>query len=72
MVIRRQHGRTDESPDAAVRKHCPPQAAGEEARQNCASQTLVICVVAADASGSTTTATTRQARSSIMPRTLVL
>ena len=57
--------RTDESPEAAVRKHCPPQAAGEDARQNCESQTLVICV-AADASGMTASASSRTARSSIL------
>jgi len=61
----RQEIRTEESPEAAVRKHCPPQAAGEEARQNCESQTFVICV-AADANGMAANATSRTARSSIL------
>ncbi len=61
----KEQTRTDESPEAAVRKHCPPQAAGEDARQNCVSQTFVICV-AADASGMAANATSRTARSSIL------
>ena len=36
---------TDESPKAAVKKHLPPQAIGESAKQNCLMQRSVICVV---------------------------